>query len=190
MTTVQISVISHQQLACVLRCKDGNMNDMEHILGSNTHWAKDFVTPLQTILIGLPKTSPHRINSFAQRIENICKLNADFANCINSCGDQNIGRILLKGQISWTSICDAYHYNTGDFLSFIIPCWSRYGNDVVTLCATQTTALQHAASSLVDSGIQMVNEHLDDLCKLAKKITVLAGIREVCRNDVFAAMTF
>ncbi|VDO24020.1 unnamed protein product [Brugia timori] len=141
------------------------MNSMEHILGSNTHWDKGFVTPLQAILIGLPKTSRHRINSFAQRIENICKLNAEFANCINSCGDQNIGHILLKGQISWTSICDAYHYNTGDFLSFIIPCWSRYGNDVVTLCATQTTALQHAASNLVDSGIKMVNEHLDDLCK-------------------------
>uniref|UniRef100_A0A0R3S3H6 3'-5' exonuclease domain-containing protein n=1 Tax=Elaeophora elaphi TaxID=1147741 RepID=A0A0R3S3H6_9BILA len=141
------------------------INGMADILGATDHWAKDLVTPLHTILIGLPKTSRHRINSFAQRIEDICKLNAQFASCINSCGDQTIGHILLKGQTSWTSICDAYRYNTGDFLSFVIPCWSRHGNDVLILCAAQTEALQQAASSLVDNGIQMVNEHLDDLCK-------------------------
>uniref|UniRef100_A0A8R1XSQ6 Uncharacterized protein n=1 Tax=Onchocerca volvulus TaxID=6282 RepID=A0A8R1XSQ6_ONCVO len=141
------------------------MNNMANILGGTDHWAKDLVTPLHSILIGLPRNLRHRINSFAQRIENICKLNAEFASCINRCGDRTIGNILLKGQISWTSICDAYHYNTDDFLSFIIPCWSRHGNDVVTLCASQTTILQRAASNLVDSGIEMVNEHLDDLCK-------------------------
>ncbi|KAL3989913.1 hypothetical protein ACH3XW_29560 [Acanthocheilonema viteae] len=143
------------------------MNGMTHILGASDYWAKDLITPLHTILIGLPKTSRHRIISFAHRIDDICKLNAEFASCIKNCGDQTIGDILLKGQISWTSICDAYHYNTDDFLSFIVPCWSRHGNDVVTLCATQTAVLQHAASSLVDNGIEMVNEHLDDLCKLA-----------------------
>lgn len=60
----------------------------------------------------------------------------------------------------------------GDFLSFIVPCWSRHGNDVVALCATQTALLQHEASYLVDNGIQMVNEHLDDLCKLANECLV------------------
>ncbi|VDO50009.1 unnamed protein product [Onchocerca flexuosa] len=94
------------------------MNDMANILGATTdHWAKDLVTPLHTILIGLPRNLRHRINSFAQRIENICK----------------------------------------------------HGNDVVTLCASQTAMLQRAASNLVDNGIEMVNEHLDDLCRLAKK---------------------
>ncbi|EFO23676.1 hypothetical protein LOAG_04808 [Loa loa] len=152
------------------------MIGMANILGESDHWTKDFVTPLHTILIGLPKTSGQRISSFAKRIDDICKLNAEFTNCINSCGDKTTGHILLKGQIAWTSICDAYHYNTGDFLSFIIPCWSRYGNNVVTQCAMQTSILQHAASNLVDNGIQMVNEHLDDLCKFARKIKTFASI--------------
>ncbi|KAM3728608.1 UDP-glucose flavonoid 3-O-glucosyltransferase [Dirofilaria immitis] len=162
---ISCKTISNQQLACILRCKDGNMNDMANILGIADHWTKNLVTPLHSILIGLPKNSRHRINNFAQRIENICKSNAEFASCINRCGDQTIGHILLKGQVSWTSICDAYHYNTGDFLSFIIPCWSRHGNDVVTLCASQAAILQHTASNLVDSGIQKVSENLDDLCR-------------------------
>ncbi|CAG9532280.1 unnamed protein product [Cercopithifilaria johnstoni] len=146
------------------------MNGMARILGESDRWTKNLVIPLHAILIGLPKTLRHRINIFAHRIEDICKLNAEFESCINSCGDQTISHILLKGQISWTSICDAYHYNTGDFLSYIVPCWSKYGNDVVTLCATQTATLQHAATSLVDNGIHMVSEHLDDLCKLANEL--------------------
>ncbi|MCP9263434.1 hypothetical protein DINM_006235 [Dirofilaria immitis] len=176
LTCLYVLAISNQQLACILRCKDGNMNDMANILGIADHWTKNLVTPLHSILIGLPKNSRHRINNFAQRIENICKSNAEFASCINRCGDQTIGHILLKGQVSWTSICDAYHYNTGDFLSFIIPCWSRHGNDVVTLCASQAAILQHTASNLVDSGIQKVSENLDDLCRTLLELLQESGL--------------
>ncbi|VDK87506.1 unnamed protein product [Litomosoides sigmodontis] len=95
---------------------------MADILGAGDHWMKDLVTPLQTILIGLPKNLHRRISSFAHRIES-------------------------------------------DFLSFIVPCWSRHGNDVVAQCAAQTALLQREASNLAGNGIQMVNEHLDDLCK-------------------------
>uniref|UniRef100_A0A915PXB9 Uncharacterized protein n=1 Tax=Setaria digitata TaxID=48799 RepID=A0A915PXB9_9BILA len=138
---------------------------MALIFGDAVNWSKDLVTPLHTILLGLPKNLRHRINSFAQRIQDICKLNMEFENCINQCDNQMAGQILLKGQTSWKSICDAYRHNTGDFLSFIVPCWSRHGNDVVTLCAAQTSAMQRAISNVVNSGIKMVNDHLDDLCR-------------------------
>lgn len=49
------------------------MNDMADILGAGDHWVKDLVTPLRTILIGLPKNLHQRISSFAHRIEGICR---------------------------------------------------------------------------------------------------------------------
>ncbi|VDN21640.1 unnamed protein product, partial [Gongylonema pulchrum] len=140
------------------------MNGMAGVMGTAEQWTSDLVTPLNNILRGLPKYSSNRISSFAQRIRDVCKLNFEFTNCVNRCGDRVAARILLKGQTSWASICDAYHYNTGDFMSFVVPCWSRYGDEVVALCTTQATVLQNAASSLVDSGINMITDHLLDLC--------------------------
>ncbi|VDN04814.1 unnamed protein product [Thelazia callipaeda] len=122
---------------------------MTRIVGSTDNWAMDLTAPLQRILRDLPTNSRHRFKTFTQRMDSVCRVNLEFKDCIKRCGEQSTGHILLKDE----------------FLSFVMPCWSEHGDDIAILCGSQAALVQRTVSSLIDSGIYAINEHLDDLCR-------------------------
>uniref|UniRef100_A0A915AST7 Uncharacterized protein n=1 Tax=Parascaris univalens TaxID=6257 RepID=A0A915AST7_PARUN len=93
------------------------------------------------------------------------KVNADFANCVQRCGERTAGVILLKGQTSWTNICNAFRRNVGEFTTVILPCWARHGAEVGKRCSVHATIVQNAVLDLVDNGIRTIEQHFSDLCK-------------------------
>uniref|UniRef100_F1LBS4 Uncharacterized protein n=1 Tax=Ascaris suum TaxID=6253 RepID=F1LBS4_ASCSU len=153
-----------QSSPCLLRCKDNNMNEIEKILGATTDWTADLVAPMHSILRGLSERgNSHTV--LTNRLRSICKANADFASCVRRCGERTAGVILLKGQTSWTNICNAFRRNVGEFTTAVLPCWARHGAEVGKRCSLHATIVQNAVLDLVDNGIRTIEQHVSDLCK-------------------------
>uniref|UniRef100_A0A0K0EN13 Chondroitin proteoglycan 4 domain-containing protein n=1 Tax=Strongyloides stercoralis TaxID=6248 RepID=A0A0K0EN13_STRER len=142
---------------CLMRCKDTYMNAMQLLMSSDSsRWTVDLVTPLQSLL-----SSKKNIYS---RIQNSCYNHNTFLKCLGTCRQSKATQSLLLGQESWNTLCYSFE-NEKDFKKYIIPCWSKYGDQISSHCHIHALMVQNSIIDLMQHGFKNFHDDLSDLCR-------------------------
>ncbi|VDN59691.1 unnamed protein product [Dracunculus medinensis] len=159
-------LVPTQPSSCLLRCKDNYVNEMQKILDDTEEWTMELSSPLHSLIKGLSETFNNQAVIY-QRLQNACKTNNEYIQCLFECRERKISNILLKGQTSWMNICDAFARNTDEFLTSVLPCWARHGAAVGRFCAPQRAIIQNAMVDLIKRAARNLHYHIADICKSA-----------------------
>uniref|UniRef100_A0A0N4ZTQ0 CPG4 domain-containing protein n=1 Tax=Parastrongyloides trichosuri TaxID=131310 RepID=A0A0N4ZTQ0_PARTI len=152
-----ISITTSSKDPCLMRCKDTYMNAMQSLMSEDSsRWTVDLVTPLQSLLSS--KTNIHK------RIEISCDNHNKFIKCLKTCRQSSASKNLVLGQESWNTLCYSFD-NERDFKKSIIPCWSKYGDQIASQCHIHALMVQNSIIDLMQHGFKNFYDDLSDLCR-------------------------
>jgi len=153
-----------QPSPCLLRCKDDHFNQIRLILGDDSDWSTDMVTPFQSVLQTKTRADNYRSSDFIlKKLSSFCRAHRQFQNCLYDCEPSDARRFLLIGQKSWAEICGAFRGDR-DFLRFVVPCWAQHGDDLGRRCQPLAQAVQRAVLDLVERRDDTVAQRMSHLC--------------------------
>lgn len=170
---------------CFQKCKDSHVQEMENALGPSSRRATQLMPPLNALLGGA--TNRQDVDDLVTRLQAVCRANNNFIRCIRKCSDQNTVDILVKGQTAWLIICSAFQLYTETFISSILTCWARYGDEMNEGCAAEELQLESAFHQIATNRQDSIQSHYPLLCRnvVQHDVCYIRQVKRLCDRTAF-----